>query len=223
MKNETPIIDLNETAESGGVPAPQHPRALYLADKPEEAAFQLACIESFNSNHELVLAKIKEHNDAKVDIINAMRLGGEILLKLAEKLPGKQITFDFHQYFSGTGAGLLKADFNAIKNYLRVASNLKEDIRTVAEAKRFEQSMFAVMGELPESRAPQQLHAPANPYNELMEFLKPTHLEGLLLQLEKSEKFGPIATWPEERKASVRVQIEPTKQKFDQLWAQLSN
>jgi hypothetical protein len=78
----------------------------------------------------------------------------------------------------------------------------------------------------PDRHKRQRFHLPPNPYLELLNFFGGTNwnkLEGILERLVEDEHFGAVRNWPADRKEFVRFRLEPTKKRFDELWAELQS
>ncbi len=195
-------------------------RAEFLAANPKVKKIQDAAIREFNRYHAEASDAVAASKKNQIRAINAMRRAGVAADELAQTLPGKQFTFDFHLQLAGTGEKQLHADMNVIAKYQFVAKNLPNDVKTIEEVQQFQQLFKYFMG-IESSRGQQMIHAPKSPLDELKELLHFNELDSAWKRLRENDKFCPNGKFREDLRDTLRVELAPTFKLVEELKMEL--
>jgi hypothetical protein len=165
-----------------------------------------------------ICSKIAKHRDkmhgVADDLLSGTNDGREIGILIQgflDKLPGKRMTTDFWQQYKDQFVIRGKAISHEELNwYVRLANSLPEPVTDLRQVFAARQMTFQAAGfELIGDRPPGMAHEPVLPYNEFLSHLNYAPIEGIVKKLERDPNYGPIHSWPAERKEILWVQVKP--------------
>ena len=195
----------------------------YLATHPKEAAVQKATIKTICTRIGTFRKEAEKFGTMAVKLCNDARNIGAYIVELWESLPGKQMTTDFwHQmadlFVDQHGQ---KITIEQLKVFVRIHTNIVDEIKDPQTALSWKQEIMGAAGFQLTAGTVGTGATDADFYNKLLKNLDPRRIAGPLDGLIKDEHYGPVISWPQERKDRVILQVDPTKQAIDKLWEEL--
>ena len=190
---------------------------------PKEAALQKTQITSICNRIGTFRKEAEKFGVLAVKLCNDAWNIGAFIVELWETLPSKQMTTDFWQQMSELFVDQYgqKITIEQLKIFVRIHTNITSQITDPQEALSWKQEILGAAGfQLTEGTVGGSA-VDADFYNKLLKNLDPRRIAGPLDGLVKDEHYGPVISWPQERKDRVILQVEPTKKAIDKLWEEL--
>lgn len=203
---------------------PATARERYLAEHPNDAKVQTAIIGKICKGIGGFRNEAESFGNLAVKLCNdAREIGGDVL-DLWDMLPGKQMTTDFWQQMSDLFVDQYghKITIEQLKIFVRIHTNAKEEITEPQVALSWRQDLLLAAGFELTGGTVGMTAQRADYYNRLLQNLDPRKIFAPLEGLVNDERYGPVASWPDERKERVMLQIGPIKKKIDELYAELA-
>lgn len=183
----------------------------FLATRPKEAAVESATIKSICNRIGTFRKNVKSWGAETVRLANDARAIGLFVIEFLDALPGKQLTIDFWHQFSDQfvdqhGQAISQEQ---LKMFVRIAQSNPDSFSDVRVAMSWRQNLFNAAGfELVSDRPPGQAQH-VNFYNRFFDVLNEKKISSVLDGLESDPNYGPLESWPEERKTRAWLQIKP--------------
>lgn len=198
-------------------------RETHLATHPQEAKLQTATIKTICTRIGTFRKEVEKFGTMAVKLCNDARAIGTYIVELWESLPGKQMTTDFWQQMSELFVDQYgqKITIEQLKIFVRIHNNSPEEISEPQMALSWKQEILAAAGFQLVAGSVGMTAQHLDNYNKLLKYLDPRRITEPLSGLEGDVKFGPVISWPEDRKERVILQIEPMKKAIDSLWEEL--
>lgn len=165
---------------------------------------------------------IAAHVNGIKDDLNACRAIGELILKEEEKLPGKQITFDFYmqQKKSWVDPQGRPISFDNLKHFKKIAASEASPVDNIIRALSWKNEMLGFIGVSAEGKAPGR--DPVERQNHFVlltrELPRLAQIIGLhVTAIESDPHFGRLENLSEDKAGIIRKKIKDARIVLDDL------
>jgi len=203
-------------------------RADYLDAHPKAKALQESHLKTITSRIGNYRKKMIGRAQDWIDAANEARAIGVLIVDFLDTLPGKQLTTDFwgqmEKLFVDQYGNAITQD--QLKWFVKVANAAPAPFKDILGALAYRQPLLLAAGDsdvlqLISERAPQILHAPPNPLNELKTVLNHTELEDIFKRLHGDVNYCPGGRLRQDLRETLRVELAPTFALLDELRLEL--
>ena len=198
-------------------------RADYLAAHPAELAVQTSTVKQITKAVTPLVKRTFVWIEQGIALANDWREVGIFYNELVDSLPGKRMTADFWQQMSGLfldGEGK-QISRNQLEWCSKLVASNPEPIVDFQTVLAYRQGLLGAAGFKLIGDAPGNTEHHADFYNRLFILLDVKKLDTTLKGLETDANFGPVESWPAERKNRAWLQIKPLVDRVDELAAKL--